>query len=294
MVFVYIIKVRHNHMKSVNHKSVRENEKKTVFDNLLNEVCLGRVAGPFLSKPYVNFHVSPLGCVPKKEEGKFRLIHDLSQPKGNSVNDFIPDEFASIRYETFDDVVKLIVQQGKGALIAKCDVADAFRIIPVHPDDHHLLGFKLLGRYYFFDKVLPMGCRVSCQIFEEFSKAIRFLIRTLYNFHSITGILDDFILVGKSGTFECMRGLKAVMKVADLVGIPLKPSKTVYPSTNVIVYGILIDTVNMTASIPQDKLLKAFNLIDSLLGKNVAQLSEIQKLVGLLNFLCKCIKPGHF
>ena len=89
----------------------------------------------------------------KKETGQFRIIHDLSQPRCYSVNSFIPDEFASVKYKTFDDVVRLVIFHGPKALIAKCDVADAFRIIPVHPDDNHLLGFKLLEKYYFL-----IGC----------------------------------------------------------------------------------------------------------------------------------------
>ena len=275
-----------------NNKSVFVNEN-DVFEKVLKEVNLGRTAGPFLNKPFDNFHVSPLGRVAKKETGQFRIIHDLSQPKGYSVNSFIPDEFASVKYKTFDDVVQLVIFHGPKALIAKCDVADAFRIIPVHPDDYHLLGFKLLEKYYFFDRVLPMGCRVSCQIFEEFSKAIRFIVYTKFHFQSITGILDDFILVGKAGTSDCMRGLKAVMKVAELVGIPLKPSKTVLPSTCVIVFGIQIDTVNMSATIPVDKLQKAVVLIDDFLTKTHVYLYQVQKLAGLLNFMCKCVRPGR-
>ena len=46
----------------------------------------GRIAGPFLSPPFEPFITSPLGVVPKSEEGKFRVIHDLSFPKNNSVN----------------------------------------------------------------------------------------------------------------------------------------------------------------------------------------------------------------
>lgn len=275
-----------------NNKSVLENEKQ-VFDKVLNEVSLGRIAGPFLVKPFDNFHVSPLGRVPKKEEGKFRIIHDLSQPRGYSVNNFISDEYASVRYETFDDVVKLVVYHGAGALIAKCDIADAFRIIPVNPADYHLLGFKLCDKYYFYDKVLPMGCRVSCQIFEEFSKAVRFIVKAKFHFDSITGILDDFILVGKAGTSQCMRGLNVVIEVAKLLGIPLKPSKTVLPSTRVIVFGILIDTLEMSATVPRDKVQKALDLIECLMVKTHVQLYQVQKLTGLLNFMCKCVRPGR-
>jgi hypothetical protein len=37
-------------------------------------------------------HISPIGDVPKKEEGQYRLIHNLSYPTDKSINDYIPDE----------------------------------------------------------------------------------------------------------------------------------------------------------------------------------------------------------
>jgi hypothetical protein len=52
-----------------------------------------RIAGPFLSPPFQNLVCSPLGLIPKNIPGKFRLIHDLSFPKGNSINSHIPLRF---------------------------------------------------------------------------------------------------------------------------------------------------------------------------------------------------------
>ena len=65
---------------------------------IASECALGRVAGPFVCPPFDNFMVSPLGLVPKKEAGAFRLIHDLSFPKGDSVNFGIPRECCSVAY----------------------------------------------------------------------------------------------------------------------------------------------------------------------------------------------------
>lgn len=48
--------------------------------------------------------------------------------------------------------------------MAKTDIEDAFRIIPIHPSDYHLLGFIWEGQFY-YDKCLPMGASSSCQIF---------------------------------------------------------------------------------------------------------------------------------
>ena len=60
-----------------------------VSAKLIQEVKAGRIAGPFDTPPFKNFCVSPLGVVPIKTPGEFRLIHHLSFPKGTSVNDGI-------------------------------------------------------------------------------------------------------------------------------------------------------------------------------------------------------------
>ena len=97
----------------------------------------GRVLGPFKHPPFDNFRVSPLGVIPKKQPGKYRMIHHLSFPHGGSVNDFIPSESCSVHYASVDDAVRDIKKLGKGCTLAKTDVRSAFRIIPVHPKEHH-------------------------------------------------------------------------------------------------------------------------------------------------------------
>ena len=42
------------------------------------------------------FRVSRVGVVSKKIPGDFRMIHDLSYPKGKSVNDGISEEHSSV------------------------------------------------------------------------------------------------------------------------------------------------------------------------------------------------------
>ena len=64
----------------------------SVNDKLSKELAAGRIVGPFDSPPFETFRVSPLGIVPKKLPGKFRLIHHLSYPEGLSVNDGIPKD----------------------------------------------------------------------------------------------------------------------------------------------------------------------------------------------------------
>ena len=64
------------------------------------ELAAERIAGPFTSPPFQSFCVSPLGLIPKKTPGDFRLIHHLSFPKGLSINDGIFSEDTHVRYAT--------------------------------------------------------------------------------------------------------------------------------------------------------------------------------------------------
>ena len=89
--------------------------------------------------------ISFLGLIPKKQAGEFCLIHDLSFPHYDLVNDHIPKEASRVSYEMLDDIVALVKTNGPGSLMAKADIESAFRIIPIHPDDYHLLGFMWEG-----------------------------------------------------------------------------------------------------------------------------------------------------
>ena len=64
-----------------------------VVDHYLEkEVQADRIAGPFSQAPFQSFCVSPIGVVPKKAPGEFRLIQHLSYPHGSSINDGISSD----------------------------------------------------------------------------------------------------------------------------------------------------------------------------------------------------------
>ena len=78
--------------------------------------------------------------------GKWRLIVDLSSPKGRSVNDGIEAELCSLTYLHMDKVSRELVRLGPASLMAKMDVESAYRIVPVDPADRLLLGMRWQGR----------------------------------------------------------------------------------------------------------------------------------------------------
>ena len=89
------------------------------------EQQLGRITGPFSATSFHNLVISSLGLIPKKDPGKFRIIHDLSFPKRNSINFGIPKECCSVSYENYDYFVSLPTSVGLGCFIAKADIESA-------------------------------------------------------------------------------------------------------------------------------------------------------------------------
>lgn len=102
-----------------------------------------RVKLPKSEVEAMEIHCTPIGVIPKKNKpGKWRLIVDLSSPEGGSVNDGIDKEMCSLSYTSVDFIADEVVALGKGALLAKMDIKQAYRIVPVHPEDRVLLGMQ--------------------------------------------------------------------------------------------------------------------------------------------------------
>ena len=114
-------------------------------EQLAKEISQGRIAGLFHELPFVNMHISLIGVVPKKEVGQYRLIHNLSYPKDKSINDHFHDQLKTVHYSPIDDAIAIILNLGLNATMAKTDISNAFRIIPIHPHDHAILGIKFNG-----------------------------------------------------------------------------------------------------------------------------------------------------
>lgn len=226
------------------------------------ELAAHRLAGPFLSPPLSPFRISPLGIVPKKVPGEFRLIHHLSFPKGSSVNDGISPEHTSVRYATIGEAIKPIMNAGQGCFLAKTDIKNAFRIIPIHPIDYGLLGMQWRGLYY-YDRCMPMGCSSSCLTFETFSTAVEWIARHKLKIDYILHLLDDFLLVASSSQL-CKKQLDLFLSLCSYLGIPMAPEKTCGLATTMSFAGIELDSILLEARLPLEKVEKCKSLLSQL------------------------------
>jgi hypothetical protein len=213
-----------------------------VEKKLAKEISQGRIAGPFHELPFVNMHISPIGVVPQKEVGQYRLIHNLSYPTDKSINDHIPDEIKPVHYSSIDDAIDIILNVGPNVTMAKTDISNAFRIIPIHPHDHVILGIKFNGCIY-FDQYLPMGCASSCTIFEEYSCALQWIAHTKGGITHIVHVLDDFLILSGQNKSVCNQNLTTFINICNTVGVSIKEETTVYAQTTMTFLGIELDTI---------------------------------------------------
>ena len=263
-----------------------------VDTKIRKELEAGRLAGPFPIPPLSPFCVSPLGGVPKKNPGEFRLIHHLSYPKGCSVNDGISSEYTSVSYATISDAIKQIRLAGAGCFfLSKTDIKNAFRIIPIRPQDYNLLGMKWRGMYY-YDRAIPMGCSSSCKTFETFSSTLEWVAQSKLNINHVLHLLDDFLIIAPSYKL-CQEQLSLFVDLCSYLGVPIAPEKTCGPSTTLCFASIELDSVLFEARLHVEKITKCLSSISNFLKRKKVTLKEIQSLTGLLNFACSVVVPGR-
>lgn len=242
----------------------------------------------------LGIHCSPFGVIPnykKHKPNKWRLIVDLSTPTGHSINDGISKELASLSYVLVDDVVACALKEGKGALLAKMDVKQAYRNIPVHSSDRAGLGMSWEGRVY-IDSVLPFGLRSAPLLFSAVTDALQWImkikgVRLLFHY------IDDFITIGAPQSEECAHNVAIMNTVCDETGIPIEPEKTKGPATSITFLGIEIDTVALEICLPHDKLSVLKSTLQTWRGRKACRKRELLSLIGTMLHASKAVRAGR-
>ena len=166
-----------------------------VEEYLAKEVAAGRVAGPYPCTLVSHIHISRFGVIPKSHQpGKWHLILHLSHPKLESVNAGIEKSLCAMPYITIDEAIRNVIHRGQGTLLAKIDVKSAFRFIPVHPCDRHLLGMEWKGEVY-IDTCLPFGLRSAPKLFNILADALEWILKQ-QGVSFLIHYLDDFLTSG--------------------------------------------------------------------------------------------------
>ena len=263
-----------------------------VVEEYLGMECAeGRMVGPLDPNGWPCIHVNSFGVIPKSSPGRWRLITNLLALLHGSVNDGISKELSSLSYISVDWVAEQVVRLGKGTLLAKLDIQSAYRIVPVHPDDHCLLGVKWKGQV-FVDCALSFGLRSACKIFTALADAVEW-VASQRGALGMAHYLDDYIMWGAPSSKDCAESLRILLEVCSELGIPVASQKCQGPSTRLVFLGIEFDTMSMELRLPEEKLVCLQALVTSWRVRKSCQWKELESVVGHLHHACKVVRPGR-
>ena len=275
-----------NNMPSVNQ------QPQLVEAQIKTEITARRLLGPLPPHLAPLVQTNPIGLIPKPHQpGKWRLIVDLSSPSGRSVNDAISSDMCHMRYASVLDTVDIIQQLGRGTQLAKLDLQNVYRMVPVHPDDHQLLGIRW-GHDVFIDTALPFGLRSAPKIFSAVADALAWILHSrgvTYQLH----YLDDFLLLGPPDSPGCSQSLQITLGVCQELGVPVAAHKTEGPTQSLTFLGIRIDPVHMELSLPPEKLARTTAIVLEWRDRKVAIKKQLQSLIGTLSHAATVVVPGR-
>lgn len=259
------------------------------------ELDKGFLLGPFEVIPYTTFRINPIGLAEHKYSAKKRLIVDLSaphnDPKNPSLNSLIHKDSYSLKYVTIDDAIKVIKRLGKGALLFKTDIADAFKLVPIKPDLWPFHGIAWDNKFYFYIR-LVFGSRSSPKIFDTLSEAICWIAKHNVGIDNLLHLLDDFLVVD-SPLADGQETMQRFLAIFHTLNIPLALHKTEGPCTELEYLGVCLDSVNMEARLPLQKIVRIKSILEAFSHRKTCTKRELLSLLGHMNFASRVIRPGR-
>ena len=216
---------------------------------------------------------------------------NLSAPEGGSVNDGIDKELAAVSYISVDDIVTRILKLGRGTLLAKTDIKQAYRNVPIHPEDRLLLGMQWEGKVY-VDTALPFGLRSATLIFSALADALLWIMRK-NRATNTDNYIDDFITAGAPNTHECAQNAVIMYETCDELGLQAEPEKDEGPATIISFLGLELDTVALEIRLPAEKLDRLREELHRWRERKACRKRELLSLIGSLSHACKAVRAGR-
>ncbi|GLB35583.1 hypothetical protein LshimejAT787_0211480 [Lyophyllum shimeji] len=227
------------------------------------EILKGRFSHAFGPDLYDGMYSMPIHVVPKKSGEGLRLVTNQSAGE-YSLNSMI--RYSDIAEMPLDnmrhlgDILLSIRETSQRPLILfKSDVAEAYRLIPLHPLFQLKQVVTIDGQRH-VDRNNAFGGRASLNnwgsvmslvswVAREVERILNSLVFNDDNFG--VAEVNDLIFYPPYGT-SLPRPQARLLQLWDKLGIPHKPSKQISGAPLVII-GILVDPNAMTMTLPTDK-----------------------------------------
>ena len=174
-------------------------------------------------------------------------------------------------------------------MMAKLNLKSAYRMIPIHRLDQHLLGITWQGHTY-KDQALPFGLRSAPLIFTAVADGLAWALACNGVRHFIH-YLDDFFFVGPPNSVACAWALETAVPLCSKLGFPVALSKVEGPSTVLTFLGIELDSVQLELWLPQVKIFRLKMTLREWIGHRFPSKHQLQSLIGQLSHATVVVKP---
>ncbi|XP_067671071.1 uncharacterized protein [Haliotis asinina] len=248
-------------MDSVRFQLTLEQVESLVSKGAVQEIPLQDLTPGFYSPVFVR---------PKRNSGKWRLIHDLKE-----FNSSYLEQPPYFRLLTVPSVMRLLEPSD---YMVSLDLQDAYLHIPIHLADCRYLHFVLGGRHFQWN-VLPFGISSAPWLFTRVTQPIvQFLHELQVQF--LMYLDDGFAHNPSPSILEAQRDL--VIHLLRRLGwlVNLEKSDLV-PTTSLQYLGAILDTVAFKDFVPKERMTRLPPLMTRALSEPLS-LRQWQRILGLL------------
>ena len=181
------------------------------------------------------------------------------------------------RHFKMESIEKVIDIVRPNVYMTSIDLKDAFYSIPIHPEHQKYLKFVVLSKIYQYTCMLN-GYGLAMRIFTKVSKVLFFYLRSK-GFISVVFVDDSYL---QGNTYKaCLHNIENTIELLRNLGITIHPTKSILTTTQRIAFlGFVIDSVQMTLEITEEKKNKIHNLCLEILQKEKITLRTLASVIG--------------
>ena len=234
--------------------------------------------------------VHSLGGI-EKSNGSLRPITDCSMPEKVAINNYMFETYKPFHYNSVYTAVDMLKE---GEFMSLIDLKSAYRSVNVFGPHCTFQGFSWNsgdGKKWYENNRLSFGLRCAPYIFSKLSDFI-VLISKFYGVPRVVNYLDDFLVIASTEE-ECLRGRNTVIEIMEFLGFDVAYNKVTIPSQVTTFLGITINSINMSLTLPEEKILKLHVSLDECLNLTYVTKKVLQKIGGLMSFCSQVVRGGR-
>ncbi|KAK4699152.1 hypothetical protein P7C70_g7113, partial [Phenoliferia sp. Uapishka_3] len=275
-------------------RHVTEEQQKELFSPELRRSAVEEVLGAF--------QTSPMVPVPKPEvqpeKNPWRIVRHFSWPvRGSypSVNDLLREYpvFLPTYWTPIAEFGNLVLQASCDAKALVVDVKDAFRIIPLRPEQRRWTVIQW-GLGFIIDVGLVMGLVPSTDIWGSLVDLIRLYVAVTFITVIMRNWVDDIVHISEpppNSTFAILEA--SLLAMYAWLGVPLSEHKTVSFSHVFPFCGYVWNLQTKYVYLKPSKRKKYREALKDLLtGTPSVRQERMEQIAGFLSHLCFLVPGG--